>query len=86
MDRQKVYEVIDGEREYQDKKWTPDKHGNHEVESFILYMEHYLMKAREAISTQNGVLGGLEQLRKVVGTGVACFEKHGVPERKIDEK
>jgi hypothetical protein len=83
MTRELVYKVIDRERDYQDGKWTPDKHGQHEVEAFLLYMEHYLSEARKLVSTTDGTLGALDQMRKVVALGVACFEKHDVPERLI---
>lgn len=84
MERQEVYKVIDGERTYQDNKWGDKSHDNsHEVEAWILYMEHNLVKARIAISTQAGSQGGLEHLRKVVALGIACFEVHGVPERTL---
>jgi hypothetical protein len=81
MERQEVYKVIDDERDYQDTKWPKQQHGNHEVEAYLLYMEHYLSEARRAVSTSDGTSGALEQMRKVVALGVACFEKHGVSYR-----
>jgi hypothetical protein len=84
MDRKDVYGVIDRERDYQDKKWGGKQNDNyHEVEAYILYMQHNLNEAMKAISTQKGAQGGLEHLRKVVTLGVACFEVHGVPERVV---
>ena len=83
MDRIDIFDVISNERDYQDLKWTPDKHGNHEVEAYLLYMEHYLSEARKSVSTTDGTEGALDSMRKVVALGVACFEKHGVPERKF---
>lgn len=84
--REKVYEVIDGERDYQKRL-----HGNDPtaVNSFILYMEHYLTRAREIASTcQDGNnypgspgQSSLECVRKVVALGVACMEQHGAPKR-----
>jgi hypothetical protein len=84
MERKDVYNVIDNERSYQDNKWTPEQHGNHEVEAYILYMEYHLSEARKLVSTQNGTQGVLHDLRKVVGLGIACFEKHGVPDRFLN--
>lgn len=82
MTRQEVYKVIDSERDYQDTKWGGKAHDNyHEVEAWILYMQAYLNKAINRISSEKGPIGGLEELRKVVALGVACFEVHGVPER-----
>lgn len=83
MERKEVYEILNGERDYQDKKWGGKQHDNyHEVEAWIIYMQHNLNKAIEAISTQRGIQGGLEHLRKVTALGIACFEVHGVPRRK----
>lgn len=81
--REDVYYIIDGERDYQDSKWGPQHDSRHEVEAYVLYMENYLSEARKNLSTNGGVELGLDTLRKVVALGVACFEQHGVPERKI---
>lgn len=84
MTRQEVYSVLDEEREYQDSKWGGKHHDNyHQVEAWMVYMQAYLNKAINRISTESGPQGGLEELRKVVALGIACFEIHGVPERKI---
>ena len=81
MERSEVYKIIDQERKYQDSKWTPDEHGNHEVEAYMLYMHSYLQEAMSNISRTNGTREARDILRKVVALGVACFEKHGVPDR-----
>lgn len=81
MIRSDVYKAIDSERDYQDNKWGEQVDRSHEVESYVLYMEHYLHKVREELSTKSGVSEGLEQLRKVVALGIACFEVHGVNNR-----
>lgn len=83
MNRQEVYRIIDNERDYQDGIWGPQHDKHHEVESYVLYMEDYLNKARHELSHKSGVYSGLDMLRKVVALGIACFESHGVPERKI---
>lgn len=83
MDRKDVYKVIDGERSYQDIKgelhdWAP----KHSVGDFIVFMQGYLNAAVARGSKDTGWNGALEELRKVVALGVACFEQNGVPERK----
>lgn len=84
--RKEVYSIIDTEREYQDIRWGGKEHDSqHGVEAYILYMQHYLNKAAKAISTKEGVYGGLENLRKAVALGVACFEVHGVPPRTLTD-
>lgn len=81
MDREEVYEIIDGERQYQDDKWGDQHDAGHEVEAYILYMEDYLREAREQVSRNRGTKLALDTLRKVVALAVACFEIHGVPPR-----
>lgn len=81
--RPDVYKIIDQERDYQDFKWGLQHDRTHEVESYVLYMEDYLQEARKNLSRNGGVKKGLDALRKVVALGIACFEVHGVPERKI---
>lgn len=87
MERSKVYELIDGEREYQDAQWT--KAGMTgtpnplTVGEFILLMEDYLAQARKVWiqeakpNTMSTVL-----VRKVAGIAVNCMEQHGAPSRK----
>lgn len=89
MKREQVYKVIDGERDYQNSKWSP----NHmtdgvpadegkTVAHFIVYMDDYMTRAKHEFTGSGGDRATLEELRKVVALGVACFEAHGVPERK----
>lgn len=69
MEREEVYRVLDGERDYQDSKWPGEAHANHEVESWILYMDVYLNKAKQAITDNSGVDDALAKLRKVTALG-----------------
>lgn len=85
MNRDKIYKALDGERWYQDEKWKGEEHENHEVESFMTYMDHHLTLAKSAISVGEKQRL-LHELRKVTALGVACFEKHGVPLRDINDK
>lgn len=86
--RSVVYEVIDGERDYQEERWNKDttaSGGRHTVPEFILYMEHYLTLARTASSTQAdpaATIASLDMLRKVTALGVACMEQNGVVLRR----
>jgi hypothetical protein len=88
--RSLVYKALDGERDYQDSRWNADttsSAGQHEVAAFILYMEEYLARARELVSTladneanENGE-SALDFVRKVTALGVACMEQNGAPRR-----
>lgn len=93
MRRKYIYEIIDGERSYQEQVWgangskrtsqtnnsDPSKH---DIGSWIVFMDYYLDLAKKEISTTDKETQVLDILRKVVALGIACFEQHGVPERK----
>ena len=81
MDRSKVFDAIDSERDYQDRKWgTPAEHP-HEVGGYLTLMDVHLQRAKAAWAGSNNDNGALEALRKVLAIGVACAEQHGIPGR-----
>lgn len=88
MTREQVYEMIDRERDYQDQKWGGKKHDqNQSIGDFILYMDVYLNKAKQSYSGPfvEGA-NSLDELRKVIALGVACFEQiddEFVPQREM---
>lgn len=85
--RDVVYKAIDGERDYQDKKWgntlSGGRPGNGErtVDEFVTYIVGYandlLVNASHFAKTEDK----LHIVRKVAGLCVACMEQHGAPER-----
>ena len=85
--RNEVFDVLDGEREHQRLRWgyrQPDGgfvEPVHSVCDYVLYMQHYLSKAITAAATSPGNSAALEELRKVVALGVACFEQNGIVSR-----
>ena len=84
-----VFRVIDQERDYQEKLWgnTPSK-GKHEIGAFILFIEQYVDKAKDAITQFADPTGSdqaLHQLRKVAALCVACMEQHGAAYRSSSE-
>lgn len=89
--RIRAFSVIDTERAYQNMRMvrdgsTADDEHPHTPEEFLLYMEHYMHLAREVASTVWGPECKpqlLDVMRKVVTLGVACFEQHGCPPRKM---
>lgn len=86
IEREKVYEAIDSERKYQDSKWAEHNHNSyHEVESWLMYMEHYIDKAKEIVSTKpekEAYAEALHHIRKVAALAVACMENYGAPLRQ----
>ena len=88
--RDKVFEALTSEREYQTKRWGyrqndgSFKEPDHSVCDYMVYIKHYLAKAFAEASEKPGSGDALEMLRKVVTLGVACFEQHGVTPRNLD--
>lgn len=82
MERKKVYEIIDRERDFQDmlaRKGRFEKE-IHTVGEEILMMKTYLDKAAFAYTENYGSNATLVTLRKIVAMGIRCMENHGVPE------
>ena len=85
MKREDVYKLIDGEREYQDLKWE-DHNSNkfHEPEAWIMYMEHYLDRAKALLSTEHVDSAyplAMGHIRKVAALDVVCMENYDTPPR-----
>lgn len=76
-----VYEAIESERDYQDRKWGGIGEHPHEVGAWILLMQSHLDRAREAWAGANNDREAMIALRKVLAIGVACAEQHGMPGR-----
>lgn len=85
--RTDVYSAIDSERQYQDERGVEHSGAphEHELESYLLYMEDYLTEARSQCAREWGKGAkekALHTLRKVVALGVAAMEEHGAPLRR----
>jgi hypothetical protein len=79
-----VFNVIEGERAYQDA--GTGNAARHEekamsVGEFILCMEEYCAKERAAWCKAGGVTPSLHEIRKVTALGVHCMELHGAVPR-----
>lgn len=84
MEREKVYSILDGERAYQNTVRKDNENETRQdeekpVADFILYMDHTLNKAKDAIYTLDEE--ALSLIRKVTALGVATGEAFGFPER-----
>ncbi len=61
MNRQKVFDAINSERDFQDRKWgTPAEHP-HEVGAWLLLMQVHLTKAQQALASANNDMGAMEE-------------------------
>ncbi len=79
--RIQVFDAIDSERAYQDRKWGTIQEHPHEVGGYLALMEVHVRRAMEAWAGANTDAAALECLRKVLAIGVACAEQHGMPGR-----
>lgn len=70
------------ERNYQDKKWGSVQERPREVGTYLTLMRALLTDADRAYAKSKGDEAALNELRKVVAVGLACFEQHGVPTRE----
>jgi hypothetical protein len=84
MDRNEVYLAIDGERDYQDRKWGTIEERGKQVGSWLTLMRHCLTKAESDWATTRGDADALDEIRKVVAVGVACMEQHGAVPRSAE--
>ena len=78
--REQVYNIIDGERAYQEQRWERPKH-NHSATEYLVYIDHYVKQGFARVSMEDGEEGALEVLRKIAALAVAAIEEHGAPER-----
>ena len=84
ISRKEVFTAIESERDYQDDKWGLED--THSLEEWVLYMEEYLSKARNALVEAEDEDEALENVRKVAGLAVAAMQDHGAPQREGYEK
>ena len=88
MTREDVYKLIDGEREYQNKRWnestTVSKNIHPNPEDWLCYIQDYLTEAihiisREARQDANPKVMAI--IRKITAMGVAAMEVIPTPKR-----
>lgn len=87
MKREEVYKLIDGEREYQDKKWKehfgcdrPETDDEHSVADWLGYIRYTAHKADDALYFLNKE-DALAHIRKIAGLCVACMEYNETSKR-----
>lgn len=77
-----VFKAIDDERAYQESRWGPVANEPHGVPGWLAILQETLRRAQLASLGLNGEAAALDEIRQAVAVGVACLEKHGVPERR----
>jgi len=79
--RQEVYEIINEEREYQDKVWGGPAHDiGHSLSDWVVYIRKYVNQAENALYTgdEKAILCAI---RKITALGVAVMEINKTPKR-----
>ena len=82
MNRNDVYKLIDGERDYQEERWNSkvtDTGHNHSPEDWVMYMYDYIQEAMHLLSREASPVSrpkAMEIVRKVTAFGVAAMEQH----------
>lgn len=83
MNREDVYKLIDGERDYQDSKPPrPEGDALTSVAAWLIYIETQLADAKSNIYFLD-VPGALEHVRKIAALAVACMEYNKTLPRKV---
>ena len=83
MKREAVYNLIDGERDYQDILPPNRTDGSDKtVGDYLVMLQSYTNKAIAAWTDNAGNDAALDQIRKIAGIAVHCMEDWGAPPRK----
>jgi len=87
LTRQHVYELIDGEREYQDKRWTIETGARvvHSPEEWLVYIEDYVNEAKHIMSREAyGICEpkAMSIMRKIAAMAVCAMEQNGSTPRE----
>ena len=78
MERSRVYQVIDDERDYQDRLGP---RADKTVGDYLTLLDVYLQKAQTAWAMRPGTTPALVEIRKIAAIAVRCMEEHGAPFR-----
>ncbi len=87
MNRQYIYSLIDGERDYQDSRWnaeTTTTEGLHSWEEWLTYIADYTQEAQHILyreSSQNAHVRVGANMRKIAAMAVCAMEQLGAPPR-----
>lgn len=86
LDRIEIYKVIDKEREFQDKTYSPDeklsggigptrRQRDEDVTSHLVLLDIYVDKAKEAWNVKGDNRPALQQIAKIAAIAVRALER-----------
>ena len=83
LDREDVYKLIDGERDYQNTLAPNRTNGRAKsVGEYVVMLQHYQNELVKAWTLNSGDEAASDVVRKIAGIAVHCMEDHGAPPRK----
>ena len=80
-----VYEAIEDERAYQDRKWGTIQDHPHTVAEWLLILESELAEAKQAWVKGDGATAALREVVQVAAVAFACLEQHGAIARDPED-
>ena len=87
MTRSEVYNLINGEREFQDSFWKDIDDAGWSPTDWCVFIRMYLEKAEKGMlgakSVDDARAIQMENIRKIAALAVAAMENNNTPERKI---
>lgn len=87
LSRYEVYELINGERAYQNALPPSRTDGSEKtVGDYLTMLRSYMAKADAAWTDNNGNYPALDVVRKIAGIAVHCMEDHGAPPRAMPSR
>jgi len=82
LTREQVYQLIDGERAYQDSLPPTRTDGSRKtVSDYVMMLRTYVGRAMNAWADHAGIVPCLDVVRKIAGIAVRAMEEHGCPLR-----
>src|SRR5215471_18409041 len=94
LSRHQVYDLIDGERKYQDKEYSPDEYLSSgvtrgqrdlDVTGHIVMLDLYVNKAKEAWNKKGDNRPALKQIAKIAAIATRALERAGGSEALLAE-
>lgn len=86
-DRERAFDLINGERDYQANRWNEDttaSENSHTPTEWLVYIQNYLNIAMVAASTQGELEANeavMDNLRKIGAMCIAAMEQNRTPAR-----
>jgi len=90
MEKQEVYNRVDGELEYQQQRWVVRREANGTPDEskppaeWLNYIQEHVNQANKAVYNLDDE-EAMAQIRKIAGLAVRALTIHGCPERVIPE-